>query len=239
MTWLGVFFAPTAWAENDNTTRLSVTIDGQPLDGDVVLDSSAATRLVVGVENLGGSALEVDAVRLSGTVFGITFFGYDTRVRTTVPARGAATWTVDLDLRGLTRRVSGSLPVRVEIRDTDLTMVAAENGRADVHGSLFSAYGLFGLGLFALAGLLLAMGLLPGRRHGRPAAPWRRGLRLVPAGCVAGLFAVLALSAMGLTAPSTPTDLAITLSTTLIAFGIGCALPERAPVTPADNNAGR
>ncbi|WP_018504776.1 hypothetical protein [Parafrankia discariae] len=228
MTWLGVFFAPAARAENDNTTRLSVSVDGRPLDGDVVLDASAATRLVVGLENLGRSALEVDSMRLSGTVLGLTFFDYDTRVRTTVPARGAATWTVDLDLRDLAHRASGSLPVTVEIRDTNLATVAAANGHADVRGSLFSTYGLFGLGLFTLAGLLLAAALLAARRDTPGPAPWRRGLRLVPAGAVAGLFLVLALSAAHLTTPSTPTDLAITLCGALIAFGIGRVLPTHA-----------
>ncbi|ABW13135.1 hypothetical protein Franean1_3740 [Parafrankia sp. EAN1pec] len=236
MTWLGVFFVPTAWAENDNTTRLSVTIDGRPLDGDVILDASAATRLVVGLENLGRSALEVDSVRLSGTVLGLTFFDYDTRVRTTVPARGAATWTVDLDLRDLARRASGSLPVRVEIRDTDLATVAAANGHADVRGSLFSTYGLFILGMFTLAGLLLAAALLAARRNAPAPAPWRRGLRLVPAGTAAGLFLVLVLSAAHLTTPSTPTDLAITLCTALITFGIGRVLPARTPPGGADAN---
>ncbi|KPM52295.1 hypothetical protein ACG83_28230 [Frankia sp. R43] len=229
VTSLGVFPAAAARAGGDNTARLSVTIDGQPLDGDVVLDLSAATQLVVGVENLGGSALEIDSVRLRGAVLGLTFFDYDTRVRTTVPARGEATWTVDLDLRDLAGRASGLMPIRVEIRDGDLAVAAVRDGRARIHGSLLSTYGLFGLGLLMLAALLAAAAVLSLGRNPLPAPSSRRGLRFVPAGCVGGLFGVFALSALRLVTPSPPTDFAITLGATLIVFGIGRQLPAARP----------
>lgn len=233
-TWIGVFPASAAWAANQNTARLSVSIDGRPLDGDVVLDAAAATRLVVGVENLGGSALDVDSVRLRGMVLGLTFFDYDTRVRTTVPARGTANWTVDLDLRDIAGRATGLVPIRVEIRDTDLDTVVARDGKAQVHGSLLSTYGLLGLGLLVLAGLLLAAAVLS------PGASKLRGLRFVPAGCVLGLLVVFALSAMRLLAPSPPTDLAITLGMTLLAVVAGSRLhaPHASADAGADADAG-
>ncbi|WP_232295295.1 hypothetical protein [Parafrankia sp. EUN1f] len=221
MTALGLFPAAAARAGDDNTARLSVTIDGQPLDGDVVLDSSAVTHLVVGVENLGGSALEVDSVRLRGAVLGLTFFDYDTRVRTTVPARGEATWAVDLDLRDLARRASGLMAIRVEVRDGGLGVAAVRGGQARINGSLLSTYGLFGLGLLMLAGLLAVAAVLSLARSPLPAPSSRRGLRFVPAGCAGGLFGVFALSALRLVTPSPLTDFMITFGATLIVFGIG------------------
>ena len=233
LAWMTVFAAPPAGAADEaadtaGATRLTVTIDGQPLgEGDLVLAPAAATRLVVTVENMSRSTVEIDTVRLSGTVLGLTFFDYDTRVRTSIPARGAATWTVDLDLRDLDGRANGAIPIEVSVRDRSLATVATASGTADVRGSLLSLYGLFGLGLAILMGLLWAVALLPMGRHAVPARPWQRGLRFVPAGCSVGLFVIFVLSATRLMAPSTATDFIITLGAAVACFAVGFATQDR------------
>lgn len=211
----------------DGTVGLAVTIDGRPLGGDDLVLQSAVTRVVVSVENLGRSTLEVDSVRLSGTVLGLTFFDYDTRVQTGIPARGSATWTVDIDLRDLGGRANGTMPVEVAIRDRGLTTVAHVSGTADVRGSLFSLYGLFGLGLAILTGLLMAVALLPLGRHAVAVKPWQRGLRFVPAGCAIGLFGVFALSAIRLLAPAPGSDFAVTVAAVLTCFTVGALTARR------------
>ncbi|WP_462185873.1 hypothetical protein, partial [Frankia sp. CcWB2] len=211
----------------DDGVELGVTVDGQPLGEDnVVLGASAVARVVVSVQNLTRSNVPVDSVRLSGTMLGLTFFDYDTRVRTTIPARGSANWTVDLDMRDLDGRATGLMPVELAIRGADLHTVAEVSGTADIHGSLLSIYGLFGLGLVVLMGLLWAVALLPLGRHAVPATWWQRGLRFVPAGCGVGLFVIFALSATRLLSPGTPSDFGITITTTAVCFGLGALLPQ-------------
>ncbi len=207
--------------------ELAVTIDGQPLGrGDLVLDAGAVARVVVSLQNLSRSNLDVGSVRLSGAVLGLTFFDYDTRVRTTVPARGSANWTVDLDIRDLDGRATGLMPVEVAIRDADLHTVAKATGTASVHGSLLSIYGLFGLGLLVLMGLLWAVALLPLGRHAAPATWWQRGLRFLPAGCAVGLFGAFVLSATRLVTPTTAVDVAATLISATVCFTVGALLPR-------------
>ncbi|MCL9762190.1 hypothetical protein [Frankia sp. AiPa1] len=203
-----------------------MTVDGQPLGpDDLVLNAGTVARIVVGVKNLSRVAVPVDSVRLSGTVLGLTFFDYDTRLRTTVPASGSANWTVDLDIRDLDGRATGLVPVEVALRDADLHTVARQTGDANVHGSLFSIYGLFGVGLLVLMGLLWAVALLPLGRHAAPATWWLRGVRFVPAGCGVGLFGVFALSATRLLSPTTMVDIVLTLVTTAVCFAVGALMP--------------
>lgn len=233
MACLGWFALPgssAARAADDGGVELGVTVDGRTLgEGNIVLKASALTRVVVSVQNLSRANVDVDSVRLSGTVLGLTFFDYDTRVRTTIPARGSANWTVDLDIRDLDGRATGLMPVEVAIRGADLHTVARVSGNAEVRGSMFSLYGLFGLGLVVLMALLWAVALLPLGRHAPTAAWWQRGLRFVPAGCGVGLFLVFALSAIRLLTPATPSDFAITITTSVICFALGALLPRMSP----------
>ncbi len=223
--WVLLFPAASSARAADGV-ELQVTVAGQSLgSGDLTLDAGSVVRVVVGMRNLTRSDLPVDSVRLSGTVLGLTFFDYDTRVRTTVPARGSANWTVDLDIRDLDGRATGLLPIEVAIRDTDLRTVASAGGTANVRGSLFSIYGLFGLGLLVLMGLLWAVALLPLGRHAAPATWWQRGLRFVPAGGAVGLFGVFALSATRLVPPTTMTDVTLTLVAAAACFAAGALLP--------------
>ncbi|KQC36177.1 hypothetical protein UK82_22135 [Frankia sp. ACN1ag] len=225
--------APAARAAPGGGVELAVTVDGQPLGrGDLVLDAGAVARVVVGVQNLSRSDVDVDSVRLSGAVLGLTFFDYDTRVRTTVPARGSANWTVDLDIRDLDGRATGLMPVEVALRDTDLHTVAKATGTASVHGSLLSIYGLFGLGLLVLMGLLWAVALLPLGRHAAPATWWQRGLRFLPAGCAVGLFGVFALSATRLLSPTTAVDVSLTIISAAACFAVGALLPRLTAARP-------
>lgn len=228
--WFAVPASSPARAADGGRVELGVTIDGRTLgEGNIILEASALTRVVVSVQNLTRSNVDVDSVRLSGTVLGLTFFDYDTRVRTTIPAGGSANWTVDLDIRDLDGRATGLMPVKVAIRGADLHTVATESGNAEVHGSMFSLYGLFGLGLVILMALLWAVALLPLGRHAPQAAWWQRGLRFVPAGCGVGLFLIFTLSAVRLLAPATPSDFAITITTSVGCFALGALLPRMSP----------
>ncbi|SNQ51183.1 conserved membrane hypothetical protein [Frankia canadensis] len=226
LSWFALSPPTEARAASSGGVQLAVTVEGQPLGrGDIVLDAGSVARVVVGVQNLTRSDIPVDSVRLSGTVLGLTFFDYDTRVRTTVPAQGSANWTVDLDIRDLAGRATGLVPVEVAIRDTDLHTVARATGSASVRGSVFSVYGLFGLGLLVLMGLLWAVALLPLGRHAAPATWWQRGLRFLPAGVAVGLFGVFALSATRLLSPTGTVDGVLTVVAAAACFAIGAALP--------------
>jgi hypothetical protein len=224
--WFALLPVSGARAASGGGVELTVAVEGQALGrGDIVLDAGSVARVVVGVQNLTRSDIPVDSVRLSGTVLGLTFFDYDTRVRTTVPAQGSANWTVDLDIRDLAGRATGLVPVEVALRDADLHTVARSTGSATVRGSVFSVYGLFGLGLLVLMGLLWAVALLPLGRHAAPATWWQRGLRFLPAGCAVGLFGVFALSAARVLTPTGTVDAVLTVVAAAACFAIGAVMP--------------
>jgi hypothetical protein len=187
---------------------------------------------MVHLRNLTSSAVEVRSVRLSGTVLGVTLFDYETQVQATLPAGDTgATWTVDLDTRGLNTRATGLVPLDVSVQDADRATLATVSGTADVRGSLASVYGLFGFGLVLLTGLLVAVALLPLGRHAAPAQPWQRGLRFVLSGAAVGLVFVFMLSVLRIMAPSTPTDFGFAIGAALIAFGIAYVMSP-APTAP-------
>jgi len=226
--------APAAAADRDKSLQLEVRIDDQKVDGkELRLDPARPVRIDLTVRNRGSAETQVRTVRLSGTALGLTFFAYDTSVALTVPAGETATQGFTLDLSDLDSQVTGLLPTQVAILDADRDVLAASDATADVHGSLVSVYGLFGIAVLLMTAFSWGAALLALARHRLPANRWRRALRFLPAGVGTGLTAVITLSVLRLVAPSPLAEIPLVLVAGAVGFGLGYLTP-----TPDDGGTG-
>lgn len=183
----------------------------------------AETRLVI--ENTGDEPLEVRSVRVEGRVLGLSFFSYETVLAMEV-ARGATEErTYDLDLIGLDGQATGLIPSRLQLIGADRDVLASTSFVADVHGSLRSVYGLFGLAVASFTALTLGAVALALARHRLPTNRFRRALQFLVPGLGAGLTATFTLSALRLVAPGAGIWVPLTAGAGAVFFVFGYLTP--------------
>jgi hypothetical protein len=208
-------------AQSSGVLLMQARIDGRSFgDGRLAIDPARTANVVITVSNDGASAQRVKTVQLSGTALGLTFFGYDTVVAFDVPAGQTVTRSFPLDLAGLERQATGLLPASLRLLDPERAVLAEADATADVRGSVWSVYGMFGLAiviatLIAVADLLAAL-----TRQRLPVDRWRRAARFLPTGFGAGLSAVVALSLLRLVPPTVAAEIAVILCCTAAALGL-------------------
>lgn len=225
----GVLGAPPA-AADAGALGLRVTIDDRPIaDATVPVDPASQVKLVVTATNTGLAPVKVRSVRLSGVALALTFFAYDTTAPFEVPARGSVTRTFVLDLGDLAGQATGLLPTSVELLDVQRGTLGEATTVADVRGSFWSVYGVFGLAMLVLTILAWASALLALARHRLAPNRWRRGLRFLPAGFGTGLVAVITLSVLRLVPPEPAIELPVVLGAAAIAFLLGYLTPHPVP----------
>lgn len=223
--------APPASAES-GSLGLQVSIDDRPIaDATVPIDPASQVKLEVVATNTGNAPAKVRSVRVSGVALALTFFAYDTTAPFEVPARGSATRTFVLDLGDLSGQATGLLPSSVELLDAGRVTLGEATTVADVRGSFWSVYGVFGLAMLVLTILAWLTALLALARHRLAANRWRRGLRFLPAGFGTGLVAVITLSVLRLVPPEPAIEIPVVLGAAAIAFLLGYLTPN--PVKPA------
>ena len=210
------------WGETTLLGR-SVTglTDAEPLN----LKPDSQVRVRLAVYNEGERPARPFDVRITGSVMGMTFFEYGTRVDATVAPDAVLTKSVVLELDDLAGKGVGRVPTTLSIVDEDGDVLLEQSFSVDVDGSLRSAYGIFGLAVAAstlvlLVSLLLAIwrGLLPENR-------WRRALRFLPVGSGLGLTLTFTLSALSLLTPSGTWWATFVLAFSAGAFLLGYFLP--------------
>ncbi|KDN20601.1 hypothetical protein [Amycolatopsis rifamycinica] len=228
--------APPAVAESASL-RLQVSIDQRPIeDATVPIDPANQVELQVVATNPGTAPVKVRSVRLSGVALALTFFAYDTTAPFEVPARGSVSRTFVLDLGDLAGQATGLLPSSVELLDGGRVTLGEATTVADVRGSFWSVYGVFGLAMLALTILAWVTALLALARHRLAPNRWRRGVRFLPAGFGTGLVAVISLSVLRLVPPEPAIEIPVVLGAAAIAFLLGYLTPHPAPpsVTESD-----
>ncbi|WP_328618303.1 hypothetical protein OHS18_21735 [Amycolatopsis sp. NBC_00355] len=223
--------APPASAES-GSLGLQVSIDDRPIaDATVPIDPASQVKLEVVATNTGNTPVRVRSVRVSGVALALTFFAYDTTAPFEVPARGKVSRTFVLDLGDLSGQATGLLPSSVELLDAGRATLGEATTVADVRGSFWSVYGVFGLAMLVLTILAWLTALLALARHRLAANRWRRGLRFLPAGFGTGLVAVITLSVLRLVPPEPAIEIPVVLGAAAIAFLLGYLTPN--PVKPA------
>ncbi len=198
----------------------------------IMIDPDRPTRVLVTVRNNRDALARIRSIRVSGSVLGLTFFVFDTAVKMDVPPGASLTWSVDVDMAELRGQATGLLPMTVTLRDAKRDVLASAGGIADIRGTLVCTYGMFGLGLLVVTLLLWAAAFVALARHRLPRNRWRRAVRFAPAGCGAGLVAIVSLSALRVTAPSTSSNLTFIATAAGIGFLLGYLTPTPAP-TPS------
>lgn len=213
---------------------VTARIDDQGVGGGRIrLDPELRTRVSIEVRNQRSEPVHVASVRLSGSALGLTFFAYDTAMSLDVPAGESASQSFDVDLSDLGAQATGLMPIEVVTRDDRRAVLATSYGTGDVHGSLLSVFGLFGLFLAGVTALSTAAALIALARQRLPVNRWRRALRFLPAGIGVGLTAVVTLSALRVTAPVTQAEVPLVVVTGAIGFLLGYLTP-RPDDEPAD-----
>ncbi|MDQ3578467.1 MAG: hypothetical protein M3443_12910, partial [Actinomycetota bacterium] len=191
-----VFGAPPAAAQDtDDPLRMTVTLDGRDItDRTVVLDPDEPVELSITVVNIGSEPRAVQQVRVSGVALALTFFAYDTTLPFEVPGLGRTTRSFPLDMHDLDGQAIGLLPTTVELLDDDRDVLGGVDTVADVRGSFWSVYGVFGVAMLGLTIIAWLSVLLAVARHRLPRNRVRRALRFLPAGLGTGIVTVLTLS---------------------------------------------
>lgn len=235
---LGVLTAPAAAAADGNSDlTVTVEINDRDVSGQTVaLIPDEPLELTIIAENPGTEARSVRLVRVSGVALALRFFAYDTTLPFQVPARGRVTRTFPLDVRDLDGQAVGLLPTSIELLTEDRTVLGAADTVADVRGSLWSVYGVFGLAMLGLTVLAWAGALLALARNKLSANRFRRALRFLPAGVGTGLVAVVSLSVLRMVPPAPAVEIPVVIGAALIAMVLGFLTPHPSPEVAADQD---
>jgi hypothetical protein len=154
------------------------------------------------VRNSDRAPLDVRYVELQGRIAGLTFYSFDTEVNFDVPRGGVGSLAYVLDTATLRGQVTGLVPSGLALSGPDGNTLASEDFVAEMKGSLWSVYGLFGLGIVALTVLALVEVVRALARGRLPVNRWRRGTRFMAAGLGVGGVAVFSASALSIWLPS-------------------------------------
>jgi hypothetical protein len=208
-----------------------VLIDGRnasdyTADHPLSLMSSRPVKMYVRLTNAGHQdSLSVRSVRFQGRVLGLAFVSYETEVDLKAAPGQTDTRSYRLDLVGLNRQATGLMPARIQLIDDHGRVVGARSFAVRVHGSLWSAYGVFGLAV-ALLSLLLIVGavaaLVRARQHRRRV---QRALTFAVPGVGIATFAVFLLSATGALVPTPPEWIAFLAMGGVLGLAAGASTP--------------
>jgi hypothetical protein len=226
--------------------RVSAAVDNQELAKSSVsrpaaLQSARPAVMSVAVTNGSGSPILVRSVRLQGRVIGLTMFSYEARIDLPVQAGATETVTYEIELVDLSHQAVGYIPARVELLDAKRNVIATQHFASDVQGSARSVYGLFGLTIVALTGVLFASAVVRLAGHRLPANRWKRATRFGVVGLGAGLTITFTLSAFRLLfpAPGLWVTLLLVGGGGMFLFGYLTPTPDDLPPETEDSHRGR
>jgi len=218
---------PAAAAE---PLRLAIAFDGKDITKNTAtIEPNRPAELTITATNDTDNQVAIRSVRVSGVALALTFFSYDITVPFDVPAKQTVTRTIMFDFAELEGQAIGLLPSTVDVISTDRDVVGSAATVTDVRGSLWSVYGVFGLAMLVLTGLLWAGGLYAMARHRLPPNRLKRALRFLPAGIGTGLVAVGSLSVLRLVPPAPAVEIPLILVAAAIGLVLGYLTPHPIP----------
>jgi hypothetical protein len=212
-------------------TALGTATEARPLK----LTPGRPATVTVSVDNRTSNPVVIGSVDLEGKVAGLIFFAFDTSVNFDVAPGQARELTYVLDTTSLKGQATGLVPGQVAVLGLNDQTIARQSFVTDVHGSLVSVYGLFGLGILLLTAMAWAEALLALAGGRLPVNRWRRGTRFLAAGLGVGGILVFSLSAAGAWLPSGGHWLIILAIGALAGFVLGYLTPT--PVPSGDGSA--
>jgi hypothetical protein len=209
---------------------VSVTVNGQPAATSsdarpAQLDPSRQANVRIRVTNEGPNAVRVSTVRFEGNVLDLPLFSYDTAVDLTVPPGQTKSLTFPVVLTGLGSQATGLVSATVTLLDPSGAPLAAQSLVTNVHGSIASIYGLFGLVVLVLTISSLGLALLALARHTLPENRWVRAVRFFIPGFGVGLVLTFTMSAFRVFVPTAGHWLPLLIVPSLAGLALGFLTP--------------
>jgi hypothetical protein len=213
-----------------------VNVDRADGDRTVRLVPGERARVTVVVENRSDEPVSVPYVRLEGSVLGLAFYVYTTRVDLEVPAGGDEELSYEIDLLDLGDQARGLIPSRLVLLDDAGEDVAAISFPVDVRGQFTSVYGVFGMAVAAVTLLLLAGALWRLATGGLHPNRWRRGLTMAAPGLGLGFVLTFTLSVLGIATPKATLWAVLLLAGAGVGFAAGYLSPTPGDVDEAEKD---
>jgi len=191
--------APVAGAVASGVS-FSAVVNGQPAvtSSDAhpaQLYPSRLAEVRITVSNTGNSTVHIASVRLEGQVLALPLFSYDTAVELAVAPGRTTSLTFPVSMSGVGSQATGLVVATLTLIGPNGEEVASQPLVTDVHGSLHSLFGLFGLAVLALTASSLGLALLAMARHTLSQNRWLRATRFLIPGFGIGLVMTFTLAA--------------------------------------------
>ena len=175
--------------------------------------------------NKGASTINVSAMRLEGQVLALPLFSYDTAVDLVVPPGATKSLNFPFSISGVGSQATGLVVATLSLLAPDGTVVASQPLVTNVHGSLHSIYGLFGLAVLVLTASSLGLALLAMARHTLSDNRWVRGVRFLIPGFGVGLVLTFTLAAFGIFTAGPGHWFPLLIVTSAVGFAVGYLTP--------------
>ena len=219
--------------------RLAVAINSRDItkstgDHPITLDPTQNILLGLTVTNPTSHDVYVNAVRLAGSVGGLTFYSYQVALNMTVAAGTTEGRVVTVNLDGLEKQATGLMRGHVDLLAAHNKGIASVPMVTDVRGSVLSVYSVCGAAIALLAILGFLSAIVGLARHNLPANRFVRAARFGAPAFGAGLFFVFTLSAFRILVPQPSNAVPIILLATVVGFGLGYLTPRPDSVADED-----
>ncbi|HLN42511.1 MAG TPA: hypothetical protein VK215_08645 [Acidimicrobiales bacterium] len=221
--------APVAEAAADGVT-FTASVNGQPTvtSSDAhpaQLHPSRLAEVRITVSNHGSSSATVSSVRLEGQVLALPLFSYDTAVDLVVAPGHTKSLTFPVSMSGVGSQATGLVVATLTLLGPNGNVIASQPLVTDVHGSLHSLYGVFGLAVLVLTASSLGLALLAMARHTLSQNRWLRATRFLIPGFGIGLVLTFTLAAFDVFTAGPGHWLPLLIVTSAAGFAVGYLTP--------------
>ncbi len=220
---------PDAGAATSGVT-FSATVNGQPASTSsdahpAELYPARFAQVRITVTNNSRSMVRISSVRLEGQVVALPLFSYNSAVQLAVGPGRTDSLTFPISLSGVGSQATGLVVATITLLGPNGAEIASQALVTNVHGSLHSLYGLFGLAVLILTASSLAIALLAMARHTLPQNRWLRGTRFLIPGFGIGLILTFTLSALDVFTAGPGHWLPLLIVCSVAGFAVGYLTP--------------
>jgi len=213
-----------------NGVSVNAVVNGQPADSSsdarpAQLFPNTHAQVHIRVANHTGSTVRISAVRFQGQVLNLPLFSYDTAVDLVIAAGQTRSLTFPVALNGVGSQATGLVATTVTLLGPNGGAIASQSLVANVHGTIRSIYGLFGLVVLFLTLSSLALALLSLARHTLSQNRWARGVRFLIPGFGVGLVLTFTLSVFRVFTPAPGRWLPLLIVPSVIGLALGFLTP--------------
>jgi len=186
---------------------------------------TSLAEVTLTVSNSGDATARISTVRFEGQVLDLPLFSYDTAVVLVVPPGQTKSLTFPIVLTGVGSQATGLVGATITLLGPTGAAVASQTIVTNVHGSLRSIYGLFGLVVLLLTVSSLVLALLALARHTLSQNRWARGMRFLIPGFGVGLVLTFTLAVFHVFTPSAGHWLPLLVVPCVVGLALGFLTP--------------